>query len=140
MPTVLVIDDNDELRETLALLLEDEGYIAIAAGDGRAGILAFEQARPDLVVTDVIMPDCDGIEAIRRIRAIDPHTRVIAISGGSMFGNDCQLRKAKDIGAMAVLQKPFDVDELMREIGRCLRASRTDNLPAGPDRATGHGG
>ena len=118
MPTILIIDDNDDLRDTLVVLLEDQGYSVIAAGDGTSGLRAFELARPDLVLTDVIMPDSDGIDAIRRIRAVDPKARIVAMSGGSMTGNDYQLRMAKEAGAIEALSKPFEVDES----GGCRRA------------------
>ena len=122
MPTVLIIDDNDDLRETLVVLLEDEGYTVIAASDGESGIRAFDEARPDLVLTDVIMPDSDGIETIRQIRAADGEARIVAMSGGSLIGNDYYLRMAKTLGAMEVLPKPFEIDELVRVIERCLHS------------------
>jgi two-component system chemotaxis response regulator CheY len=122
MPKILIIDDNDDLRDTLVVLLEDQGYSVVAASDGASGVRAFELERPDLVLTDVIMPDSDGIEAIRRIRAIDPKSRIVAMSGGSMAGNDYQLRMAKESGAIEALSKPFEVDELVTVVERCLKA------------------
>lgn len=121
MPRVLIIDDNDELRDTLVLLLEDEGYDVAAASSGTSGLHAFEQFRPDVVLTDVIMPEGDGIEAIRLIRAADPNARIIAMSGGSLVGTD-RLRVAKALGAMEVLRKPFEVEELVQAVADCLHA------------------
>lgn len=130
MPKILIIDDNDDLRDTLTLMLEDEGYGAIAAKDGRGGVLAFQQARPDLVLTDVIMPGCDGIEVIRQILAIDPKARIIAMSGKSMIGNEYHLRMAKHLGATRVLSKPFEVEDLVRTVACCLRADSSDGAAA----------
>jgi two-component system, chemotaxis family, chemotaxis protein CheY len=121
MPKILIIDDNEDLRETLVVLLEDQGYSVVSASDGDSGVQAFDQARPDLVLTDVIMPNSDGVEAIRRIRGIEPSARIIAMSGGSMSGNDYQLRMAKQAGAMEVLAKPFEVDDLVAIVERCLK-------------------
>lgn len=121
MPKILIIDDNDDLRDTLVVLLEDQGYSVISASDGESGVRAFSEARPDFVLTDVIMPNSDGVEAIRRIRAIDPTARIVAMSGGSMAGNDYQLRMAKEAGAMEVLAKPFEVDDLVAVVERCLK-------------------
>lgn len=121
MPNILIIDDNDDLRETLVVLLEDQGYSVASASDGDSGVDAFDRTRPDLVLTDVIMPKSDGVEAIRRIRAIEPSARIIAMSGGSMAGNDYQLRMAKQAGAMEVLTKPFEVDDLVAIVERCLK-------------------
>ena len=121
MAKVLIIDDNDELRDTLTLLLEDEGYEVTSAIGGKSGLIAFEQFRPDVVLTDVIMPEGDGIEAIRLIRAADPSARIIAMSGGSLVGTD-RLRIAKALGAMEVLRKPFEVEELVQTVSYCLQA------------------
>jgi two-component system, chemotaxis family, chemotaxis protein CheY len=120
MPKILIIDDNDDLRDTLVVLLEDHGFSVISASDGESGTRAFSEARPDLVITDLIMPNSDGVEAIRRIRTIDPTARIVAMSGGSIAGNDYQLRLAKEAGAMEVLPKPFEVDDLVAVVERCL--------------------
>ena len=122
MPKILIIDDNDDLRDTLVVMLEDQGYSVISAGDGKTGVHAFDQARPDLVLTDIIMPNSDGVEAIRRIRAIDPKARIVAMSGGSISGNEYQLRMAKEAGAIEVLAKPFEVDDLVAVVERCLKS------------------
>jgi len=121
MPKVLIIEDNEDLRDTLIVLLEDQGYNVISANDGESGARVFDEARPDLVLTDVIMPNSDGVEAIRRMRAIDPAARIIAMSGGSLSGNDYQLRMAKEAGAMDALAKPFEVEDLLGVVERCLK-------------------
>lgn len=120
MANILVIDDNEDLRDTLVLLLEDEGHSTIVAGDGVAGTRAFASARPDLVITDVLMPESDGIETIRAIRALDPAARIIAMSGGAILGNAYYLRMAKTLGAMEVLAKPFEIEDLVRVVDSCL--------------------
>ncbi len=120
MANILIIDDNDDLRETLVMLLEDEGYKTNVAPDGTSGLRAFAEARPDIVITDVLMPDADGIETIRKIRALDPKARIIAMSGGALIGNAYYLRMAKTLGAMEVLAKPFEIDDLVRMIETCL--------------------
>jgi DNA-binding response OmpR family regulator len=121
MPTILIIDDDDDLRDTLVVLLEDQGYSVIAASDGESGVRAFGEARPDLVLSDVIMPDSNGVDAIRRMREIDPTARIVAMSGGSISGDDHQLRMAKEAGAMEALPKPFEVDDLVAVVERCLK-------------------
>lgn len=130
MTRILIIDDNEDLRETLLMLLEDEGYAVVAAHDGASGVRVFAESRPDLVITDVIMPDTDGIETIRRIRAIDPTARIVAMSGGAWLGNDYYLRMAKSLGAMALLPKPFEVQDLVRVVESCLRAPPPLSSPA----------
>jgi|KBSMisStaDraftv2_1062788.scaffolds.fasta_scaffold1540128_1 two-component system chemotaxis response regulator CheY len=120
MATILIIDDNDELCSMLVELLEGEGYETAVARNGEIGVRAFTQLRPDLVITDMVMPDSDGVEAIRRIRSIDPAARIVAISGGSMIGYDYYLRVAKSLGAYEVVAKPFDLDEFVGIVQRCL--------------------
>lgn len=123
MANILIIDDNEDLRETLLLLLEEEGYAALAAGDGASGVRAFAETRPDLVITDMLMPGSDGIETIRTIRALDPQARIVAMSGGALIGDAYYLRMAKTLGAMQVLSKPFEAADLVRIIEACLGAS-----------------
>ena len=81
MAMILVIDD-DDVREMLSAALENFGYAVIVAPNGDVGLQKFIDERPDLVLTDIIMPESDGIEIIRRIRSIDPGARIAAISGG----------------------------------------------------------
>ena len=132
MPNILIIDDNEDLRDTLVVLLQDEGYSTTVAPDGADGVRAFTEARPDLVITDVVMPDTDGIETIRTIRSLDPNARIIAMSGGSLISNDYYLRMAKSLGAMAILSKPFEVEELVKLIRNCLHRPPAPNEAASP--------
>lgn len=123
MPTVLIIDDDRDVRETLSLVLEEAGYRVFTAMRGVAGAQVFRDEHPDLVITDMIMPDSDGIEAIRAIKALDPAARVIATSGSSFAGASYYLNLARQFGAMAVLPKPFEADELLSIVASCLAAN-----------------
>ena len=105
---VLVIDDDPVARMTLRAILEDEGYSVTCAEDGRRGLEAFRKLSPDLVVTDIIMPEKEGIETIRELQSIWPEGPIIAISGGGRTGNTDYLRLARGMGANAVLMKPFE--------------------------------
>jgi DNA-binding response OmpR family regulator len=115
---VLVIDDDPAARMTVRAILEDEGYSVTCAEDGRRGLEAFRKLRPDLVVTDIVMPEKEGIETILELRSIWPKGPIIAISGGGRTGNIDYLRLAQGMGANAVLMKPFDPAELLT----CIRA------------------
>lgn len=121
MPTILIIDDNDDLRETLVAVLADEGYTTVVAEDGASGARVFAETRPDLVVTDLIMPNSNGFETIRQIRTIDPYARILAMSGGSLMNKDDYLATAAALGAMSVLPKPFEVEELVQAVADCLK-------------------
>jgi len=115
---VLVIDDDPVARMTVRAILEDEGYSVTCAEDGRRGVAVFRKLRPDLVVTDIIMPEKEGIETILELRSIWPKGPIIAISGGGRTGKTDYLRLAQGMGANAVLMKPFEPAEL----ASCIRA------------------
>jgi len=130
MTTVLIIDDNAELRDTLVTILEDEGYATIVADDGKSGVRAFSKHHPDLVVTDVLMPDYDGIQTICDIRRLQADARIIAMSGGALLDNAYYLRMAQELGAMAILPKPFEVEDLVQLVASCINAPTAAPLSA----------
>ena len=120
MATVLVIEDDDLVRNMLVLALEFAGHKPVAASDGEAGVRLFEEVRPDLVLTDIVMPDTDGFEAIRQILAIEPGARIVAMTGTTLLSKRYYLRIATKLGAMAGLVKPFSIDDLVGLIHSCL--------------------
>jgi CheY-like chemotaxis protein len=123
MKKILVIEDNPIVRSTVGRILEAGGYQVISAGDGIQGVAAFRKEQPDLVVTDIIMPEQEGIETIRQILADRPGTKIIAISGGGRIGNTDFLQIARKVGASEVLPKPFDPDDLLQLVSNCLAAA-----------------
>jgi DNA-binding response OmpR family regulator len=127
---ILVIDDEYLVRYTLARLLRAKGYEVVTAADGERGMTVFRSAAPDLVITDIIMPEQEGIETIRLMRRERPDAKIIAISGGARFGDLDVLEIARKLGADDVIPKPFDAAELLSRI------SQLHPLPAklpGPD-------
>jgi len=110
MQKILVIDDNVVVRNTIVQILETEGYEVVSAEDGRRGLSVFLGEKPDLVVTDIIMPEKEGIETIRDIRDLSPNAKIIAISGGGRIGSTDFLRIARQLGACDVIAKPLDPD------------------------------
>ena len=121
-PTVLVIDDDPDVRGALALVLELEGYRVLAAEDGEEGLRAYREGMPDVVITDIVMPRMTGLEVIAGIKRVDPAAGIIAISGGSRIGNDCSLETATELGASAAFAKPFHADTLLRAVQALLSA------------------
>ena len=120
--SVLVIDDDPVARETVRAILEDDGHRVTCAEDGRQGVKAFRDIQPDVVVTDIIMPDKEGLETIVELRAMWPKGPIIAISGGGRSGGPANyLELARSLGATAVLAKPFEPTELIS----CLRSCQT---------------
>lgn len=117
---ILIIDDNGKLREMLRRVL-DRHYSTFTASDGRDGLKIFEREKPDLVLTDILMPDQDGIEIIRTIRRSGNPVKIIAMSG-SMGGSSPVnfLNYAREFGADAALSKPFRQKELIDTIRNLL--------------------
>ncbi len=113
---VLVIDDDPAARQTIQAILEDEGYLVTCAEDGERGLAAFRQERPDVVITDIIMPNKEGVETIFELRSIWPNGSIIAISGGGRIAKGDFLTLAGHCGADAVLAKPFEPDALLASV------------------------
>jgi CheY-like chemotaxis protein len=121
MARVLLIDDDVDVRTALATWLRRHGHDVVEAGDGGEGLERLEAAAFDIVVTDIIMPDVEGIETIMRIRKAYPTMPVIAISGGGSGEPSHTLRPASRLGAHATLRKPFRPSVLGETIDRLLR-------------------
>lgn len=120
MANILIVDDDALLRETLKVVLESVGHDIRLATNGAEALRIVESYKPDLVLTDIIMPEMEGIELIRAVRKIYPSTTVIAISGGGRTGNVDFLRVAKTFGAAAIMQKPFEMDALLNTVQTSL--------------------
>ncbi len=120
MPRVLLVDDDSIVLDTLCQILEGAGYDVQAASGGTMG-LDFYRSRPfDVVITDVIMPEMDGIEFIQNLRLIDPLVKVIAISGGSGKGYFENLEAIRRLTPVAILPKPFAKATLLSLMEKCL--------------------
>jgi DNA-binding NtrC family response regulator len=134
MTKILVIDDDALVRTTLEYLLRDAGYEIATAEDGVRGMAMFRSEQPDLVITDIIMPEQEGIQTVIEMRKAKPDAKIIAISGSRRIGNADFLKMARSLGAMDVLSKPFDADELLTIVENCLavqvRESGSEGLVA----------
>jgi CheY-like chemotaxis protein len=121
MSRILVIDDDEDLRAMILLILSNDGHEVEGAGDGAEGLARLREAPFDLVVTDIFMPDQDGIETIAQVHRELPHVKILAISGGGKASRaQSYLRMATTIGADAVLVKPFAQGELLATTRRLL--------------------
>jgi len=117
---ILLIDDDDDVRSTLKQILEREGYRVLEASDGNQGLKIFKEKPIDLIITDLIMPEKDGMEIIIEIQRDYPKTKLIAISGGGKIGAEHYLEIAKRTGAMLTLQKPVERKSLLEAIQNLL--------------------
>ena len=120
MTKILVIDDDALVRTTLARVLRDAGYEIATAEDGMRGMALFRSEQPDLVITDIIMPEQEGIQTITEMRKARPDAKIIAISGSGRFSDADFLKMARSLGAMDTVSKPFDADELLTIVENCL--------------------
>jgi DNA-binding response OmpR family regulator len=118
---IAIIDDDAAVRESLILVLEAGGHRVRAADCGDSGLSLARDFHPDIVLTDIIMPGCEGIETIMTLKARHPHIRVIAMSGGGRVGNRDYLDLARDVGADGTIQKPFDADAILDMVQAHLR-------------------
>src|ERR1700680_1216734 len=114
MAKILLIDDDPQLRRLLSRVLKGAGHTVREAKDGREGIELFHRTRPALVITDIVMPDTEGIETIRELRREAPALPILAISGGGNLS--LYLRLADELGATTTLAKPFGNDELLSAV------------------------
>ncbi len=113
MTRILVIDDEAPVRDMMRQTLERAGYEVIEAGDGRQGMARLRQQPADLVITDILMPEQEGIETIRMLRKEFPEIKILAISGGGKKGNMEVLPIARTFGAHRTLAKPFERKDLL---------------------------
>lgn len=120
MHTVLIIDDDPGIRKVLHRVLEKQGIDVIEAENGDDGVARFREKCPDAVVIDVIMPEKDGLTAIREIKKLNPEAKVIAMSGGLVLTPDTYLEEARETGADFILTKPIDREQLLSTIRRLL--------------------
>lgn len=126
MTKILVIDDDTAMRKMVRRTLADAGHEVIEAADGIEGIKSFRAETPAIVVTDIIMPEQEGIATIREMRAIRSDVVIIAMSGGGAGPGELYLDIAKVFGADAVLPKPFRPAELVALV------EKLTNRPARP--------
>lgn len=125
MARILVIDDDPVILELLRSVLTLDGHRVDTAPDGREGMACFREQPPDLVITDLVMPEQEGIETIRMLRRLDAAVRILAISGEAPRVKGGFLDAARILGADRALAKPFGVRELSAAVRELLDADAT---------------
>ena len=108
------------MLKVLREVLEDDGFEVLSASDGLAGLMLMEAMPADVVITDIIMPEMGGNEAIFTLRREFPDTRIIAMSGGGRKAEMSFLKMAQKQGADAIIEKPFDLDKLVELVRAVL--------------------
>jgi YesN/AraC family two-component response regulator len=114
-PKILLVEDEEAVRSMLKAVLEDEGYHVQEASNGKEALQSHASSSPDLILTDIVMPDIEGIEMIMKLRKSDPKVKIVAMSGGDY------LTIAKKLGADHVLAKPFSHQTLLEALKAMLQ-------------------
>lgn len=123
MAKLLIVDDDEAMRSVIRRLAERAGHSVTEAADGREALKSVCDNPPAVLITDIVMPDIEGIELIGRIRSKHPGLKIVAMSGGGRISPGCYLELAANIGAHATLEKPFEGRTLLYTIETVL------NLP-----------
>ena len=131
--SILVADDEESIRSLIERYLSSAGHTVAIAANAREACEAMTRHRFDLVITDVLMPDGDGLDLITELKKAQPGARILAISGGGRYleGSD-YLKLAKGLGAHTALMKPFTWQQLQEAIDRVLVPQRESGASAEP--------
>jgi DNA-binding response OmpR family regulator len=129
MQTILVIDDDESLRDTIGLMLENEGFRPVLVGDGAAGLEQAFSAKPHLILVDLRMPGLSGVDVCKRLRAAGAKTPVIVLSA---LGDEIDKVLMLEIGADDYVVKPFGTRELLAGFAPCCGEPRRNPAPRFP--------
>lgn len=121
MTHILIIDDEKPIRLMLRKLLESQGYTVTDASDGTEGLKRYQEHPADLIITDIIMPDKEGIETIIALKKQNPDIKIIAMSGGGKNKPDRYLQTAKLLGAKETFEKPIRKEKLLQAIQNLIQ-------------------
>ncbi|MCK5312047.1 MAG: response regulator [Desulfobacteraceae bacterium] len=116
MAHILIIDDDEQILTMLKQAIERKGYKVTTAINGKEGIKLYKETLADIVITDIVMPEMEGLEAIRRLRKEYQDIKIIALSGGGFVSPDEYLKLAKQFGAKYVFAKPVNLQDLFNAI------------------------
>jgi CheY-like chemotaxis protein len=124
MAVILVIDDDEKMRRLIVRTLDGDQHRIVEASNGAEALKLLGELKPDAVITDILMPQKEGIETIREIRERAPEIKIIAMSGGGSSHNLMFLDVARAFGADAALAKPFRPVELRETVEQVLKSER----------------
>ncbi|OGN91115.1 MAG: hypothetical protein A2Z70_00550 [Chloroflexi bacterium RBG_13_48_17] len=114
-PTILVVDDNQDLLETFAMILKRRGYHVQTAGDGLSAIKKFKEQNFDVTLMDIVMPEMNGVDAFKKIKEIQPEAPIILMTA---YSDDDLIQNAKSEGVCQIIHKPIHIDQLIELINK----------------------
>lgn len=121
MSRILLVEDDTSIRELLEITLTQAGHSVVTASNGREGLARFRPGAFDLLITDLVMPEKEGIEMLRELHGKDPALKAMAMSGGGKFGAaETYLRLASLLGTKTILTKPFTREEFLATVNGVL--------------------
>jgi two-component system, chemotaxis family, chemotaxis protein CheY len=129
VPRILLVDDDELLRGGLHQILVRAGYDVNDASNGKVAVREYRRQRCDVVIMDIVMPDEEGLGAIKELRRLDPTVKIIAISGGGLGKAGDYLGIARMLGAMRTLAKPFEPEVLLAMIAEVLADPDRPKVP-----------
>jgi CheY-like chemotaxis protein len=118
--SILLVDDDEQFRAMLTEVLTDAGYQVQQASNGKQALKLYASLPTDLVITDLVMPEKEGLEMIQELKQLYVNARIIAVSGGMRGGTQNYLKMAKALGAHRVLAKPFSHREILEAVSEVL--------------------
>lgn len=120
-PSLLVVDDDANIRQIMSIMLEAAGYRVLCAADGKEAMKLVEAQPFDLILTDMLMPGSDGLELLSEMKKSRSTARVLVMSGGGIIGVADYLKLAKKLGAHGVIEKPFTSETLLATVANLLK-------------------
>lgn len=137
MARVYIVDDDADIRRALRRLLRLEGHEVQTFVSGSSALMAIRDDPPDAVISDIYMPDGDGIELLIHLSDLDSRVPIIAVSGGGFLPSDFVLEDAHRLGAVATLEKPMSLDSVRAALEKALSAEM--DAPDGASPGGSHG-
>ena len=125
MARILIIDDQPAVLQALRSTLEQAGHEVTEAAEGKTALRQFAGSPTDLVISDIYMPEMDGIDFLMRVREAFPEARIVAMSGGGHLSRDQVLGAASILGAVGILEKPFSQEEALEAVRVAMEESLT---------------
>ncbi len=120
MPRIMIVDDGPATLRSLSQIPEEEGHTVDEAPDGQVALRHFAGNPADLVICDVYMPNINGIEFVMRVRKAFPEAKIVGLSGGGFLSKGSVLEAMRNVGAVGILEKPFQVEAMIRVVDEAL--------------------